>query len=86
MSYAQVMKRKTLGLKAHTMLFQLRVFYRICKHHIETSYFNDQIMLIKYLNNIIYLSDTYMWSLNLIHGFIYARHFLHCLHLSMDET
>ena len=28
-------------LKGYKMLFQLRVFNRICKHHIDTSYIYD---------------------------------------------
>ena len=56
------------------MQFQLRVFNRICKHHIETSYFHDHIMLLKCLNKIIYLSDTYLCLLNLGHDINNARH------------
>ena len=41
----------------------------------DTSYFNDQIMLLKCLNNIIYLSETYVCLLSLMHDVIYARHF-----------
>ena len=42
---------------------------------IETIYFNNQIMFLKCLNNIIYLSYTYMCLLNLIHEMIYTRYF-----------
>ena len=80
------MIRKKIELKAHEMLFQSRMFYRICKHHIETSYFNDLTMLHKCLNNIIYLSDTYMWLPNLIYESIYARHFPQCPKLSLYEA
>ena len=32
---ACVMKRKKLELKAHKTPFKLRVFFRICKHHLQ---------------------------------------------------
>ena len=67
-------------------LLQLRMFYQICKHHIDYSYIYDQVMLIKCLNNIIYLFDSYMWLLMWLHEIIYARHFLHGLQLCLDDT
>ena len=42
---------------------------------IENAYFSHQIMFLKCLNKIIYLSDTYMCLLILIHEMMYARHF-----------
>ena len=42
---------------------------------IENAYFNDQIMFLKCLNDISYLSDYYMCLLILIHEMIYARYY-----------
>ena len=45
---------------------------------------NDEIMFLKCINNIIYLSDTFMCLLIFIHEMQYS--FPHCLQLNLDET
>ena len=45
---------------------------------------NDEILVLKSLNNIIYLSDTFMCSLIFIHEMQYS--FPHYLQLNLDET
>ena len=38
-------------------------------------YFNDQILFLECLNNVIFLSDSLLCLLNLIYGMIYAKLF-----------
>ena len=62
---------------------QLGVFNRICKHHIEASYFNDQIMLLKCLNNIIYRLHE---NIDANQGRMLAHNFYTVSHFKYDKN